>query len=157
MIVAAWALAYDAGAAGCGPCRHWVGTGVTNSGLLGPGSRLYTAGQNTFLGLFLIAFAYALVRPRPSPSALACLGAFTIALQASRAQYIAVAAGMALLLIWKMGQLRSAERVVLIAVVTALAVLAVAQLPRWPTDDQRLFGNSARQRDTGAYRLELIE
>ncbi|HYH52656.1 MAG TPA: hypothetical protein VD761_00860, partial [Solirubrobacterales bacterium] len=64
-IVAAWAFAYDAGAAGCGPCRSWVGGDLTNDGLLGPGSRLYTAGQNTFLGLFIASFAYALWRPSP--------------------------------------------------------------------------------------------
>ncbi len=155
VIVAAWALAYDAGAAGCGPCREWVGTGVTNSGLLGPGSRLYTAGQNTFLGLFLIAFAYTLVRPRPLAISLTCLGAFTIALQGSRAQYIAVAAGMALLLIWKMGQLRVGKRVVL-AVVTALTVLAVANSPVGQRTINA-YSETQQGKGTGAYRLELIE
>ena len=155
VIVAAWALAYDAGSAGCGPCRVWVGTGLIHSGLLGPQSRLYTAGQNTFLGLFLIAFAYTLVRPRPLAVSLVCLGALTIALQGSRAQYIAVIVGMVLLLIWKLGQLRVGGRIVLI-VVTALTVLAVANSPVGQRAASA-YTETQQGRGTGAYRLELIE
>lgn len=153
-IVVAWALAYDAGAAGCGSCSHWVGTDVTNTGLLGPGSRLYTAGQNTLLGLFLIAFAYALHRPRPWTLALVGLGILTIALQASRAQYIGVAVGMSLLLLWKLSQLRVGGRIVLLTVV-ALALLALFSSP---VGERAISTYTELQHGTGTgtYRLRLI-
>jgi hypothetical protein len=154
-IVAAWAIAYDAGAAGCGPCRSWVGTALVNDGLLGPGSRLYTAGQNAFLGLFLIAFAYSLVRPSPRSIALVVLGVLTIALQDSRAQYIAVLTGMTLLLIWKLGQLRVGRRLVLISV-SALALLALVNSP---VGERAVSAYTDLQQNsgTGAYRLRLID
>jgi hypothetical protein len=154
VIVTAWAIAYDAGAAGCGPCRAWVGTDLTKAGLLGPGSRLYTAGQNSLLGLFLIAFAYTLARPSLPSVALVCLGAFTIALQDSRAQYIAVLAGVTLLLIWKFGQLKVGGRFVLIAI-TALALLALIESP---VGERAISTYTELQQGhgTGAYRLQLI-
>lgn len=155
VIVAGWALAYDAGAAGCGPCRSWVGADLTNDGLLGPGSRLYTAGQNTFLGLFLACFAYALWRPDPLPIGLVALGAVTIALQASRAQYIAVAAGIVVLLIWKFGQLRPNGRLVLIVV----AVLGVVALLNSPVGSRATSAFSELQQGsgTGTERIQRIE
>ncbi len=153
-IVVAWALAYDAGAAGCGPCSHWVGTDVTNTGLLGPGSRLYTAGQNSMLGLFLIAFAYTLYRPSPWTIGLVGLGILTIALEASRAQYVGVAVGMSLLLIWKLSQLRVGGRIVLVAV-TALALLALFDSP---VGERAISTYTELQqgRGTGEYRIKLI-
>ncbi len=154
-IVAAWALAYDAGSAGCGPCREWVGTGLTNDGLLGEGSRLYTSGQNSFLALFLIAFAYSLIRPGGLAFSLVGLGALTIALQGSRAQYIAVLIGIGLLLAWKLSQLRVSGRVALVAV-SALALLAVASSPagdRAATAYTELRESSG----TGGYRIGLVE
>lgn len=154
-IVVAWALAYDAGAAGCGPCREWVGTGLTNDGLLGAGSRLYTSGQNSFLALFLIAFAYSLRRPGALAYSLVGLGALTIALQGSRAQYVAVLVGVALLVVWKMSQLRVSGRVALVAV-SALALLALAGSPageRAATAYTELRQNSG----TGGYRIGLVE
>lgn len=154
-IVVAWAIAYDAGAAGCGPCREWVGTGLTNDGLLGDGSRLYTAGQNSFLALFVIAFAYSLARPGAFSLSLVGLGALTIALQGSRAQYIAVLIGVALLLVWKLSQLRVSGRVALVAV-SALALLAVASSPagdRAATAYTELRQNSG----TSGYRIGLVE
>lgn len=154
-IVAAWAIAYDAGAAGCGPCREWVGTGLTNDGLLGEGSRLYTAGQNSFLALFLIAFAYALARPGALAFSLVALGALTVALQGSRAQYIAVLIGVGLLLAWKLSQLRVNGRVALVAV-SALALLAVASSPAG--DRAASAYTELRQSSgTGGYRIGLIE
>jgi hypothetical protein len=154
-IVAAWALAYDAGSAGCGPCREWVSTGLTNDGLLGSDSRLYTEGQNSFLALFLIAAAYALARPGGLSLTLVGIGALTIALQASRAQYIAVLAGVGLLLIWKLGQLRVGGRVALVAI-SALTFLALASSP---VGDRAASAYTDLQQNTGtgAYRIELIE
>lgn len=154
-IIAAWAIAYDAGAAGCGPCREWVGTGFTNDGLLGPDSRLYTSGQNSFLALFLVAFAYSLARPGALSFSLVGLGALTIALQGSRAQYIAVLIGAGLLLTWKLSQLRVSGRIALVAA-AALALLAVAGSPagdRAATTYTELRQGSG----TGGYRIGLIE
>lgn len=154
-IVAAWALAYDAGAAGCGPCREWVSTGMTNDGLLGDGSRLYTEGQNSFLALFLIAVAYSLMRPGALSISLVSLGALTVALQGSRAQYIAVLFGVALLLIWKMSQLRVGGRLVLV-VVSGLALLAIASSPAGDRAAS-VYTDLQTGTGTGAYRVELIE
>ncbi len=155
VIVVVWALAYNAGAAGCGPCRSWVSTGVTNDGLLGPGSRLYTAGQNTFLGLYLAAFAYMLARPRPLSFSLVALGAVTIALQGSRAQYIAVIAGMALLLIWKFSQLKVGGRLALIAI-SGLALLALLNSPVGQKAISA-YTETSKGTGTGTERLALIE
>lgn len=155
VIVAAWALAYDLGAAGCGPCRDYVSADLTNDGLLGPGSRLYTAGQNSFLGLFLVSFAYALWRPSPLSIGLTVLGVATIALQASRAQYIAVGVGMVVLLIWKFGQLRPNGRLVLI-VVAALGVVALLNSPVGSRATSA-FSELQQGTGTGTERLQRVE
>lgn len=155
VVAVLWALNYDAGAAGCNICRHWVGTGLVNKGILGPDSRLYTAGQNSFLGLFLIWFAYTLHRPSPGTIAATLLGAITIGFQDSRMQYIAVGAGMVVLLIWEMGQLRPGRRVMLL-ILCGLVLLAIIDSP---------FGSRAISAytefnegvGTGVYRLKLIE
>jgi hypothetical protein len=153
-IVAAWAVAYVLGSAGCGPCRAWVGTGISNEGLIGPDSRLYTAGQNSFIGLFLVAVAYALARPGRIPVALVTLGGLAIALQASRAQYAAVLAGAAVLIVWKLGQLRIGGRIVL----GATAVLALATLLTSPVGQRAFSAYEDLQagKGTGTYRLELL-
>lgn len=155
VIVVAWALAYNAGAAGCGPCRSWVSTGVTNDGLLGPGSRLYTSGQNSFLALFLIAFAYMLARPRALSFSLVGLGALTIAMQGSRAQYIAVGAGIVVLLIWKFGQMRVGGRLALI-VISALVALAIINSP---VGEKAIsaYTETSKGTGTGTERLALVE
>lgn len=154
-IVAAWALVYDAGAAGCGTCRDWVGADLVKEGLLGDDSRLYTSGQNSFLGLFLIAFAWMLVRPSALTYSLVGLGALTIALQTSRAQYLAVMLGVAVLLAWKMGQLRVGRRTVLIAV----SILALIALASSPAGDRAasVYTDLQSGTGTGAYRIERIE
>ncbi len=155
VVVAAWAIFYDIGAAGCGPCRTAVGTEVTNTGLLGPGSRLYTSGQNSFLALFVIAVAYLVYRPRPFSLALVGLGALTIALQDSRAQYIGVLAAVVVLLAWKFRQLPSGGRVALI-LISGLIFLALALSPvghRAALAYTELHKGSG----TGDYRLHLIE
>ncbi|HEX5763369.1 MAG TPA: hypothetical protein VFY04_09640 [Solirubrobacterales bacterium] len=153
-IVVAWALAYDAGAAGCASCQEWVGTELSKTGLLGSGSRLYTSGQNSFLALFLVSFAYALLRPSRTAVAIAVLGGVTIALQASRAQYLAVLAGMLVLLAWRLGQLPSGGRLALVAV----SVLVMVAVIESPVGDQAVsaYTDLQRGRGTGVYRIHLI-
>lgn len=154
LIVAAWAIAYDAGSAGCGACRHWVSTSMSKEGLIGADSRLYTAGQNSFLCFFLLAFAWALARPRPLSIGLAGLGAVTIGLQYSRAQYLAVGAGMVLLLVWKFGQLRFGGRSLLLG----LSVIGAIVLISSPVGHKALsiYSETSQGTGTGTYRLDLI-
>ncbi len=155
LVVVAWALAYDAGSAGCAPCQHWVSTSMTKEGLLGPDSRLYTAGQNSFLCFTLLAFAFALARPRPLSLSLAALAAVTVGLQYSRAQYIAVAAGLLVLLAWKFGQLRFGGRSALLG----LTVVAVIVLLSSPVGHKVLsiYSETSQGTGTGTYRLGLIK
>jgi hypothetical protein len=155
VLLVLWSLAYDAGAAGCGPCRTAVGTEVTNTGLLGPGSRLYTSGQNSLLALFVMAFAWAIYRPGPLPISLTVLGAITIALQSSRAQYIAVAVAIVILVAWKFRQLPVGGRLALV-LIFGLIVLALALSP---VGHRAISAYTELQQDkgTGIYRLRLIE
>lgn len=154
-IASFWAIAYDAGAAGCQPCRRWVGTEVTNVGFFGAGSRLYTAGQNSLLALVVISFAYLLYRPGPLPATLTGLGLLTVILQSSRAQYIGILVAMAVLTAWKFKQLPSGGRLALI-VLCALVLLSLALSPaghRAITAYTELHEGKG----TGTYRLKLIE
>ncbi|MGH2940670.1 MAG: hypothetical protein ACRDPE_21420 [Solirubrobacterales bacterium] len=150
-----WSLAYDAGAAGCGPCRTAVGTEVTNTGLLGPGSRLYTSGQNSLLAFFVMAFAWSIYRPSALPISLTALGGVTIALQSSRAQYIAVAVAMVILVAWKFRQLPVGGRLALV-LIFGLIVLALALSP---VGHRAISAYTELHQDkgTGVYRLRLIE
>lgn len=154
VIVAAWAIAYDAGAAGCGTCQNWVGTELTKVGLLGSSSRLYTSGQNSFLAFFLIAFAFSLYRPGRTITAFVALGGLTIALQNSRAQYIAVFAGILVLLVWKLRQLPSGGRVALIL----LSALGIVVLIVSPVGQHAVsvYTELQHEQGTGTYRLQLI-
>lgn len=155
LLLVVWALAYDFGAAGCGPCRTIVATESTNTGLLGADSRLYTAGQNAFLGFVVIGAAWALYKPGPLPISLAALGLMTVALQTSRAQYIAVGAAIALLVIWKIKQLPASGRLLLIGI-AGLIVLALALSP---VGHRAISAYTELQqgKGTGTYRLHLIE
>jgi hypothetical protein len=154
IVVAAWAVAYDAGSAGCHTCQSWVGTTQMKEGLIGAESRLYTAGQNSFLCFFLLAFAWALWQPRPLSISLAALGAVTVGLQYSRAQYLAVGAGIVLLLVWKFGQLRFGGRSLLFG----LTVIAGIVLISSPVGHKALtiYSETSQGTGTGAYRLDLI-
>lgn len=155
VLLVLWSLAYDAGAAGCGPCRTAVGTEVTNTGLLGPGSRLYTSGQNSLLALFVMAFAWAIYRPGLLPLSLTALGAMTIALQSSRAQYIAVLVAIVILTAWKLKQLPVGGRLVLV-LIFGLIILALALSP---VGHRAVSAYTELQqgKGTGTYRLHLIE
>lgn len=155
LIAAAWSLAYDAGAAGCGPCRAWVGTEVTNVGFFGAGSRLYTSGQNSLLALFVICFAYTLYRPGLLPISLTTLGAITIALQSSRAQYIGVFVAMAVLIAWKFQQLPSGGRVALV-VLCSLILLSLALSPVGHRAVSA-YTELNQGQGTGTYRLKIID
>lgn len=154
IIVAAWAIAYDAGSAGCHACQSWVGTTQTKEGLIGAHSRLYTAGQNSFLCFFLLAFAWALFQPRPLSIGLAGLGAVTVGLQYSRAQYLAVGAGMVLLLVWKFSQLRFGGRSLLLGLTVVAGIVLISS----PVGHKALtiYSETSQGTGTGAYRLDLI-
>lgn len=154
-IVTAWTVSYIAGAGGCGVCREVVGADIAREGLIGPHSRLYTSGQNTLMALVLIAFGQALRRPTPVTVGLTILGVVSVVLQASRAQYIAMFAGMAVLVAWKLWQLRATGRLALVAV-TAVAVVGILNSP---VGERALtsYEEISQKTGTGGYRLGLVE
>jgi hypothetical protein len=155
VIVAAWAVAYVAGAGGCNGCRTAVSSNLFNEGLLGPDSRLYTPGQNSLLALVLVAFGQALRRPTPLAVSLAALGLLSVALQASRAQYFGIAAGMVLLIAWRMRASRAGGKLVL----ATLAVAGFLALAASPVGERALTGYEDLRTGTGTpgYRLGLLE
>ncbi len=154
-IVALWALAYIAGAAGCTPCRSAVGADHFNVGLLGADSRLYTPGQNTLLALVVVAVGQALRRATPVTLGLAALGLACVAFQVSRAQYIAVLAAIAVLVAWKFWRLRAGGRLAL-AAVSALVVVGILATP---VGERAVtaYEDVSTATGTGGYRLTLLE
>jgi hypothetical protein len=154
-IVTAWVIGYIAGAGGCGVCKDAVSADLTNVGLLGDGSRLYTPGQNTLLALVLVCFGQALRRPTALSVGLTLLGVTSVALQASRAQYLALAAGMIVLIAWKLGQQRAGGRLALVAatVVVVVAVLNTSVGERAVTGYQDVSASGG----TWGYRVGLVE
>jgi hypothetical protein len=155
-LVALWAVAYISGSAGlCGECRGLVGTVQEGTGLLGSGSRLYTLGQDTLLGIVLVLFGYALFRPSPPLVGVTVLAYLAVALQASRAQYAAVAVGTAILLLWKFSTVKPLARALLV-LVTALAIYAIVS---GPVGERALSGYQELRQSSGTagYRLTLLE
>jgi hypothetical protein len=154
-IITAWAVGYIAGAGGCGVCKDAVSADLTNVGLLGPNSRLYTPGQNTLLALVLVCFGQALRRPTAITVGLTLVGVTSVALQASRAQYLALAAGMIVLMAWKLGQQRAGGRLALIA---ATMVVVVALL-NTSVGERAVTGYEDVSASTGTwgYRVGLVE
>ena len=155
LVVASWAAMYVAGSAGCEPCRAWVDTGRIRSGLLGGNDRLYTAGQNAFLGLVLIAFGQLLRRFTPSMAVLTLLGAAAIALQASRAQYFGFMAGALVLLVWKFWRVRVVGRVLLVLATGA----GLAALLATPAGDRALsaYQEVTSQGGTAGFRFQILQ
>jgi hypothetical protein len=154
-IVTAWMVSYIAGSGGCGLCRDAVGADIAREGLIGPHSRLYTAGQNTLLALVLVCFGQTLRRPTPLNVGLTVLGIANVALQASRTQYIGLFAGMAVLVGWKLWQLRATGKLALVAV-TAVAVVGILNSP---VGERTLtsYEDISQKTGTGGYRLGLVE
>jgi hypothetical protein len=156
LAVTAWALAYVAGSAGgCEPCQSFVGaSGANASGLRGT-SRVYTEGQQAFLGATVILAGRMLERPTPVRVVPAALALLAVALQGSRAQYVALIAGLVVLLIWRFSRSRGASRVLLIA----LAALAAYALVTSPVGQRALTGYKELRYDSGngGYRLSLID
>jgi hypothetical protein len=154
-IVAAWGLAYVAAAAGCGGCRTAVSSQLSHDGLLGPNSRVYTPGQNSLLALVLIAFGQLLRKPTALTVSLASLGLVCVALQGSRAQYFGVAAGMIVLIAWRMRNAPAGGKI-LLGVATVIAFAAILTSPvgaRALTAYEDLSTGTG----TGGYRIGLVE
>lgn len=154
-ILAAWALAYIAGAAGCEPCRAYVDTGRVRTGVLGSGTRLFTAGQNAFLGLVLFTFGQTLRRFTIPMATVTLLGVAAIALQTSRAQYFGFLAGAMVLLIWKFGRVRIVGRLLLV-VATVTGFLALLSTPAGERG-LSAFEDVSQQSGTGAVRLVALD
>jgi hypothetical protein len=154
-IVVFWTIAYVVGAAGCGGCRDAVSSNLFNEGLLGADSRLHTPGQNSLLALVLVAFGQALRRPAPLTVSLAALGLLCISLQASRAQYFGIAAGMVVLIAWRLRESRASGKLVL----GVLAVAGFLALASSPVGEHALTGYEDLRAGTGTagYRLGLID
>ena len=154
-LAVAWAAAYIAGAAGCDVCRTYVDTSQVRTGVLGASSRLFTAGQNAFLGAVLIAFGQLLRRFTIPTAAVTVLGVTAIALQTSRAQYFGFLAGAFVLLIWKFGRARIVGRLLLVlATVTAMAALVSS-----PAGERGLsaFSDVSRQGGTAGVRFIILD
>jgi hypothetical protein len=157
-VVAAWALAYMGAAltaGGCDACVTAVSSGHSNVGLLGPGSRIYAPGQNSMLGLVLVAFGQALRRQTPLTLGLATLGLVCVALQSSRAQYFGVAAGMGVLIAWKL----RASQIGVRALLAAATVAGVVALLSSPVGARALtaYEDVSTGTGTGGYRIALVE
>lgn len=155
-IVAAWAIVYILGSAGgCASCQHWVGTTSARVGLAGGSSRLFTAGQEVFLGFALLAFARALWRPSRWWVALSLLAVVCILLQDSRAQEIAVFGGFLVLLIWRLRSVSGATKVfsVILTGIAVYAVLSSTVGQHIVSGIQGLSNGSGN----GAYRLDLLQ
>ena len=155
-VLAFWAVAYIASSTGhCGPCVDLVQSRSEREGLSGEASRLYTAGQESFLGFALIALAVTLARASPLWIGLAALGVMNVAVQASRGQYIAFSAAVLLLLGWKFRRSGATGKVALV-LVTALAVVAIGTSA---VGDRALSGYQELQQSSGnaGYRLSLIQ
>jgi hypothetical protein len=155
-MIALWAVAYIAGSAGaCGECRTLIGTVHEGSGSLGASSRLYTFGAGAFLGIVLMLFGYTLRRPSVVLIALTSVGYVAVALQASRAAYLAIAAGTAVLLIWRFSTLKPVVGVLLL-LVAGVAIYAVAT---GPVGARALSAYQELRRSSGnvGYRVTLIQ
>jgi hypothetical protein len=155
VVVAAWSLAYVLGSAGCGPCGDYVSADLFRKGLLGPTSRLYTPAQYSLLALVLVAFGQTLRRPTPLTISLTVLGLTTVALQSFRMQYLGIAAGMLVLIIWRLSQSRAGGRLL----VGSLAVAAFIALLLSPVGDRALsaYDELSTGTGTGGYRVQLYE
>ena len=155
VVVAGWSLAYVLGAAGCGPCADAVSANLFREGLLGPASRLYTPAQYSLLALVLVAFGQALRRPTPLTVGLAALGLAAVALQAFRIQYLGVAAGMLVLIAWRLRESRAGGRLL----IGSVAVAAFCVLLLSPVGERALTAYEELRAGTGTpgYRLNLYE
>jgi hypothetical protein len=155
LLLIAWAVMDIAGSAGCRVCADYVGADQSNAGLLGPNSRLYTGGQNSFLVIAVLAAAAAIYRATPLHLGLAVIAMATVAVQASRAQYLAVTAALLLLLLWRLRTLRTGGRFALVGIFTVAAV-AVALSPVGARAASG-YEDASTSTGTSGYRLALIE
>lgn len=154
--VGIWAVAYTAAAVGaCDQCGQLVSSISERPGLLGDSSRIYTLGQGALLGIVLILLGQALRRPSAFLIALTAAGYVSVAFQASRAQYVALAAGTGMLLLWQFRTVKPLARALML-IVTLLAVYAVVT---GPVGERGLSGFVELRDQTGnaGYRLNLID
>jgi hypothetical protein len=155
-VLVLWSVSYVAAATGqCDACTEIVQSGSEREGLAGGASRLYTSGQDALSGFAVIALAFALARPSPATLALAALGILQIAVQATRAQYLAFAVAALLLLVWRFHTSRASGRVVL-ALGTAAAFVAIATSP---VAERAVSGYQELRDSSGnaGYRLRLLD
>lgn len=156
IVVVAWTLLYVAGAGGCEGCQRSVTANLyVREGLLGPESRLYTAGQYSLLALVLVAFGQALRRPTPLTVSLAALGLVCVAAQSFRAAYFGVAAGMIVLIAWRLRASGTGGRLAL----GALATIGFVALLLSPVGERALTAYEELRAGTGTpgYRAELYD
>lgn len=152
-LIAVWALMYVFGSAGCSVCRSYVGTYQSNHGLLPGNSRLYTWGQEPFLGLVVLAAARTFKRPSKLWVSLTLLGIVVVLLQDSRAQEIALAGALLVLLTWQFIHVPLVTRVAMVALL-AIVVYVVVTSPvgqHIVTGVQGLSNGSG----TGGYRVQI--
>ena len=151
-----WGVSYAAAATGqCDACTAIVQSGSEREGLVGDASRLYTSGQDALSAFAVIALALALARPSVATLGLAALGILNIAVQATRAQYLAFACAALVLLAWRFRTSRPSGRVVL-ALGTAAAFVAIATSP---VAERALSGYQELRDSSGnaGYRLRLLD
>lgn len=150
-----WSVMYSLGSAGgCGVCQRFVGSGLQSNDVLGSTTRLFTSGQNALLGLVLVGVALLMYRPTVARGALVALALAAVALQASRAQYGGVLAGVAVLLAWRLRWSSPGARLLIVG----LGVLALAALISSPVGHRGLSAVTELQQGSGngGYRLGLL-
>lgn len=154
-LLIAWSVMYVLGSAtGCGLCQHFVGTGLQTSIAFGGTTRLFTSGQNAQIGLLLLGVALLLLRFTPARAVLVVVCLVAVGLESSRAQYGGVLAGLAVLLVWRLGASGPVARVV-IGCVVALALIALVSSPI----GQRGLSAVTELKQNGGnagYRLDLV-
>jgi hypothetical protein len=154
IVAAAWAVMYVFGSAGCSVCQHYVGTYQSNHGLLPGNSRLYTWGQESFIGLVVLAAARTFWRPSRLWVGLTLLGILCVLLQDSRAQELALAGSLLVLLVWKFIHVPAVTRVAMAALLGIAVYVAVTS----PVGQHIVTGVQGLQNGsgTGGYRVQLV-
>jgi hypothetical protein len=152
--VGAWCVFYLLAGLGCATCGDWVGSYRANQSFIGTQARIYTHGQNVMILVSVLAFASALKRPNPVTIGMTLLTVATVVTAQSRAQYLALLAGMAVVLIWRAATLKFTARTALVVAV-ALSLVLILQSP---VAERAQTGITELQQGAGtpAYRVNLV-
>ena len=157
VVAGLWALAYIGGATGtCGGCLSWIKVYSLRDvgGLLGADSRVYANGAQAFLVLVIVVFGLMLRRRSPALVVLTALGLLCVVLQGFRAQYVALLAGLLVLVAWRLRGMRVAGRVA----IAACCIVAIGGFLLSPAGDRALSAYDELRLGSGTagFRMSLI-